>query len=175
MNPFASLQNDTVYIEKSTGERGGPYKTSIGSKGGSSSASIFQTHLDVEEGWKLIRSLPTGKEELFTIIEANYRAGLSGAIPPHWVLKLRKESSLANRPHASTTINIAHSSGIQIGDHNVQHITNSIVGLIEKIETSNAPEHEKVEAKSRVRSLLQNPTVAAILGSATEAVLSLLN
>lgn len=172
MNPFASLQNDTVFIEKATGERVGPFKTAISSKGGFS-ASIFEAPLDVEEGWKLIRPLPNGKEELFTILEANYSSGLV-SIPPHWTLKLRKESSLASAPRPTTTINIANSSGIQIGDHNVQHISNSFIGLIEKIEASNAPLQEKEKAKSLLRGVLENPTVAAVLGSATAGALALL-
>lgn len=172
MNPFASLQNDTVFIERPAGERSGPYKTAIGSKGGFS-ASIFEPSLDVEEGWKLIRPLPNGKEELFTILEANYSPGLA-SIPPHWTLKLKKESSLAVTPRPTTTINIANSSGFQIGDHNIQHIANSFVGLIEKIEASNMSAQEKAEAKSLLRSVLENPTVAAVFGSATTCVLALL-
>jgi hypothetical protein len=96
MNPFASLQNDTVYIEDNTGTRSPPYKTVIGSKNGLS-ASIFESTLDIEEGWKLIRPLPSGKEETFTILEANYSRGLD-TIPPHWRLKLKKDSSMLNSP-----------------------------------------------------------------------------
>ncbi|EAU0154331.1 hypothetical protein MX185_001339 [Salmonella enterica subsp. enterica serovar Ruiru] len=172
MNPFASLQNDTIFIEKPTGDRAGPFKTAISSKDGFS-ASIFEANLDVEEGWKLIRLLPNGKEELFSILETNYSPGLS-RIPPHWMLKLRKESSIVSAHQPATTINISNSSGIQIGDHNVQHIANSFIGLIEKIEGSNAAEQEKTKAKSLLREVLENPTVASVLGSATAAALTLL-
>lgn len=172
MNLFASMQKDTVFIERMSGERSGPFKTAIASDGGFS-ASIFEKDLDVEEGWRLVRSLPNGKEEFFTILEANYHAGLH-AIKPHWTLKLRKESSLVAGSRASTTINIAHSSGIQIGDHNIQHIASSLVGLIEKIETSSTSDQEKARAKSLLRDVLENPTVAAVLGSATAGVLGLL-
>ncbi len=172
MNPFSALHNDTVFIQKASGERIGPYKTSVGSKGGFS-ASIFDVALDVEEGWQLIRPLPNGKDEKFTILEANYSSGLGG-IPPHWTLKLRKESSLAAAPSPRTTINIANSQGIQIGDHNVQNIANSLVGLIEKIEASNASHAEKVAAKGLLRHLLENATIAAVLGGATSAALTLL-
>ena len=146
MNPFARLQNDTAYIETPTGARAGPYKTSGGSKSGFS-ASIFDAKLDVEEGWRLIRPLPNGKEELFTILEANYSPGLQ-TIPPHWTLELRKESSLATSQRPPTTININNSTGIQIGDHNIQHIANSFVGLIEKIEESSASPQAKEERGS---------------------------
>lgn len=172
MNPFASLQNDTVYIEKPTGERSGPYKTAIGSKN-EFSASIFEATLDVEEEWRLLRPLPNGKEEVFTILEANYSPGLH-SIPPHWTLKLRKESSLAVPQRPPTTINIHNSSGIQIGDHNVQHIANGFVGLIEKIDASSASPQEKNEARGALRHVLENPTVAAVLGSAVGGVLALL-
>ena len=174
MNPFSNLLNDTVYVQASDGTKSGPYKTAIGSKGGLS-ASIFENTLDVEEGWKLIRPLPSGKEESYTILEANYSPGLH-AIPPHWTLKLRKDSSLvtSQKPSQSTTININNSQGIQIGDHNVQHIANSLVGLVEKIEASNAPAHEKAEAKGLLREMLSNPVVAAVLGGATSGVLGLL-
>ncbi len=172
MNPFASLQNDTVYIEKPSGDRSGPYKTAIVSKNGFS-ASIFEATLEVEEGWRLIRPLPNGKEEPFTILEANYSPGLH-TIPPHWTLKLRKESSLATGQRPAPTINITNSSGIQIGDHNVQQIANSFIGLIENIESSSASSQEKNEAKGVLRRALENPTVAAVLGGAVAGVLALL-
>jgi hypothetical protein len=170
MNPFSSMQNDNVYIEKPTGERSGPFKTAVGAKNGFS-ASIFEETLDVEEGWRLVRPLPNGRDELFTILEANYSPGLR-RIPPHWTLKLRKESSLATPARPPSTITINNSSGIQIGDHNVQHIANGFVGLIERIESSGALPQEKVEAKGLIRKALENPTVAAVLGSAVAGVLA---
>jgi hypothetical protein len=174
MNPFANLLNDTVYVENNVGARTGPYKTAIGSKNGLS-ASIFEATLDVEEGWKLIRPLPNGKDETFTILEANYSPGLH-AIPPHWTLKLRKDSSIVSsaRTQQATTINITNSQGIQIGDHNEQHIASSLIGLVEKIESTNASTQEKAEAKGLLRELMSNPVVAAVLGSATSGVLALL-
>jgi len=174
-NPFERLMNDTVFIESRDGSRTGPFKTAIGSKNGLS-ASIFQPTLDVEEGWKLIRPLPSGKEEVFTILEANYSPGLH-TIPAHWTLKLRKDSSMVGSSKSApqnTTINITNSQGIQIGDHNVQHIASSLIGLVEKIESSNAAPQEKAAAKGLLREFMGNPVVAAVLGSATSGVLALL-
>jgi len=174
MNPFASLQNDTVYIENDDGIRSNSYKTTIGSKNGHS-ASIFETHVDVEEGYKLIRPLPNGKEEIYTILEANYSPGLK-TIPPHWGLKLQKDTSLRKKSNTqpSTTIHINNSEGIQIGDHNVQHIEGSLIGLIEKIESSNESTSEKESAKNILKDLMSNPVVAAILGGSVSGVLGLL-
>jgi hypothetical protein len=175
MNPFTSMLNDTVYMENSADKRIGPYKTAIQPEKGLLSAIIFEKTLDVEEGWKLIRPLPSGKEEFFTILEANYSPGLQG-IPPHWELKLSKDTSLANKPkpQPATTINISNSHGIQIGDHNVQHIANSLIGLIEKIESTNVTEPEKEAAKSLLKDLMSNPVVGTVLGSTVSSVLALL-
>jgi hypothetical protein len=173
MNPFARLQNDTVYIENSLGARTGPYKTALASKGGWS-ASIFEKSLNVEEGWKLIRPLPNDKEEAYTILEVNYSPGLQ-AIPPNWTLKLQKDSAAVRpRPNEGTTINISHSQGIQVGDHNTQHIASSLIGLVEKIQTANVSIEEKSAAKGLIRDVLENPVVAAVLGGAAASVAALL-
>jgi hypothetical protein len=173
MNPFADLLNDTVFVEHD-GERTGPYKTAIGNKKGLS-ASIFDDSLDVEEGWKLIRPLPNGKEESYTILETNYSPGLHG-IPPSWTLKLRKDSSLLNkRPvQKSTTINISNSQGIQVGDYNTQSIEVGLQELINKINDSEVSVPEKEEAKNILMQLMGNPVVAGVLGGATSGILGLL-
>jgi hypothetical protein len=157
MNPFAGLQNDTVYIENSGSDRTGPYKTDIGAKG-SLSATIFGSTLDVEEGWQLFRTLPNGKEESYTILETNYNAGLH-TIPPSWNLKLRKDSSLISRQPSQkkTTINISNSQGIQVGDHNTQTIESGLNELIQTITSSDSSAPEKEEALGTVKSLLNNP------------------
>lgn len=174
MNPFSILLDDTVYLEDNAGERSGPYKTAIGSKNGLF-APIFEAKLDVQEGWKLIRILPNDKEERYTILEANFSPGLD-AIPPHWTLKLRKDSSLVKprTEQRTTTINIRNSQGIRIGDHNIQHIANSLSGLVEMIESADAKPDEKKEAKGLLRKFLSNPLVAAVLGGATSNLLALL-
>ncbi|MEJ8853270.1 RIP homotypic interaction motif-containing protein [Variovorax robiniae] len=167
--------NDTVFLESRDGSRAGPFKTAIGSKNGLS-ASIFQPTLDVEEGCKLIRPLPSGKEEFFTVLEANYSPGLH-TIPAHWTLKLKKDGSMVDSNKSSlqnTTINITNSQGIQIGDHNLQHIASSLIGLVEEIESCNATPPEKATAKGLLRDFMGNPVVAAVLGSATSGVLALL-
>lgn len=93
VHPFESLQNDTIFIENNDGNRTGPYRTTFSSKNGEHFANIFEQNLDVEEGWRAIRQLPKNKEEIYTVLEANYSSGLPG-IPPHWSLRLRKSSSM---------------------------------------------------------------------------------
>lgn len=174
MNPFTRLQNDTVYIENGGGQRSVAYKTAIGSKGGLS-ASIFEKAIDVEEGWKLIRVLPNGKEESYTIQEINYNPGLH-SIPASWKLKLKKDSSLLNNPpvNKNTTINISNSREIQVGDHNTQNIESGLKELVEQINSSAVNDSDKQEAKGALRQLMNNPVVAGVLGGATSGILALL-
>lgn len=167
-----SLMNDTVFIVNRGGERHGPYKTAISNKG---DATIFDKTIDVEEGYKLARPRPNGKEDIFTILEANYSPGLH-AIPPHYSLKIKKDSSLVRgqAEQKSTTIHISNSQGIQVGDNNIQNITNSLGELIQQIDNTNDTTERKAAAKGKIKELISNPTIAAILGGATSGLLALL-
>lgn len=46
---------------------------------------------------------------------------------------------------------------------NAEHIANSLVGLVERIDSSNEPEAAKQKAKSLIRNVLENPTVQPFL------------
>ncbi|WP_065494305.1 RIP homotypic interaction motif-containing protein [Burkholderia sp. CCA53] len=174
-NPFASMHTDTVRVESPDGTQSGTYMTKIGAKNGYHAATVFDESFIGAEGWILSRELPNGREDTYKIVEANYSKGISG-IPPHWSLKLYKDASLLHvaqgKPAPSITIN--HSHGIQIGDHNVQHIASSLAGLIEKIDGSAASAQEKEEAKNLVGKLLESPVVASVLGGTVSGVLALL-
>ncbi|VWC77494.1 hypothetical protein BLA18628_00978 [Burkholderia aenigmatica] len=175
-NPFSHMHNDTVYVQSSDGERFGPYKTALGSKNSVHVATIFDETFNGQEGWTLIRLLPADREETYSILEANYSPGLH-AIGPHWSLKLRKDASLMHKPEpkAAPSITINNSQGIQIGDHNVQHIAGSLQGLAQMIEQSTADQAEKDTAKGLLTKLLESPVVASVLGSATTGVMAYLN
>lgn len=173
MGPFSHMMTDTVYLEDKSGNRSGPFKSAIASeKSGKKKAPIFDESLHIVEGYKLIRQLPNGNEETYMIAEADFTSAFGG-IPACWDLTLSKSGVLPKGP-TPTTINIHNSQGIQIGDHNVQHIANSLIGLLESIDASNEPEAAKKKAKSLIRDVLENPTVAAILGGAAAGVAGLL-
>ncbi|MBB5413890.1 hypothetical protein OKW38_005171 [Paraburkholderia sp. MM5496-R1] len=174
-NPFAHMQNDTVYVQSSDGERFGPYKTAVGSKNSTHVASIYDTSFQGREGWTLIRMLPGLGEETYLILESNFSHGLA-AIGPHWSLKLRKDASLLHKsqPKAAPNITINNSQGIQIGDHNVQHIAGSLQGLVQMIEQSSAAHEEKEAAKGLLVKLLESPVVASVLGGVTTGVMAYL-
>lgn len=164
--PFSSMQKDIVHIQRADGTKAGPYKTALSS----TSATIFDKSLDVTEGEHLVRVLPNGKEESYLILSAAYSAGLTG-IPPHYTLTLEKSTSLLSKPAARhTTININHSSGIQVGDHNAMNIQNALNELIQKIEQSDASEVTKAEAKNKVSALLAHPLVSSVVGGIVSGV-----
>ena len=154
------MYNESIFIEKSDGTRSGPFATKVGKD----SATIFNSSIDVTEGDKLIRPLPTGKEESYIITSSHSSSG-PHHIPPHFVFKLRKTTALPEMTSPKhTTININNSTGIQVGDHNVLNIGNAINELIQKIESSDADFKDKVEAKSRLAAFLSHPLVGSILG-----------
>ena len=154
-----SLRKDTVFIEKGDGSRLGPYKTTVTS----GTANIFDAKLDVNEGEHLIRPLPNGKEEKYLILSADYSPRLS-TIQPHFSLKLQKTTAIQAANPRHTTVNINNSTGIQVGDHNVINIQNALNELVQRIDSSPAPQQEKAEAKSRLSAFLAHPLVGSVLG-----------
>ena len=164
MNPFNELLNDDVFILSDDGIRQGPFKSTIG-KG---IATIFDASLDVEEGDKLLKPLPNGKNEIYTVVETKFNNDFHG-IPAHYKLTLKKDTSLVERSK-NTTVNIHNSQGIQVGDHNIQNIAVSLQNLVHKIDEQNASEAEKAEAKGILRQLLEHPLVASILGGLASGI-----
>jgi hypothetical protein len=61
-------------------------------------------------------------------------------------------------------VNISHSTGVQVGDHNVQNMQNAFVALERAIEAQNATPESKSDAKAKLKALLQHPLVVAVLG-----------
>ena len=153
------LQKDQVFIVKADGTRMGPFKTSVNQ----GSATIFDAKLDVDDGEKLVRPLPNGKEEVYLILSAEYSPGLH-SIPPHFNLTLQKTTAVQPVVPRSTTVNIHHSTGIQVGDHNVINIQNALNELVQRIESADATSEQKTEAKSRLASFLAHPLVGSVLG-----------
>lgn len=163
-----SLMKDRVIIVKPDGRRLGPYQASVSS----GSITIMEKAIDVDEGDHVARPIPSGKEELYLVLSADYSQGLH-SIPPSYTLKVRKTTALSTRPAEmkSTTINIHNSNGIQVGDYNTQHLQATFNELIQRIEQSSASSAEKAEATSRLAAFLKHPLVVSVLGSAAGAVL----
>ena len=55
-------------------------------------------------------------------------------------------------------------ANVQIGSHNIQNIDQVMRDLIQKIETSEASDEHKQEAKGLLRSFLEHPITSAVTG-----------
>ncbi|EQA5669458.1 hypothetical protein ACX4ED_000710 [Cronobacter malonaticus] len=97
-----------------------------------------------------------------------------GTPHPH-ILSLEVEN-ISSEPHKHTNssknvYNIGHVSGsqVQIGESNHLLINVSITELVEKVAAS-----EDAKAKSALKELLNNSTVASIIGAGASALVSML-
>lgn len=64
------------------------------------------------------------------------------------------------------TFNIDRSAGIQIGDYNSQEIVGALEQILSQINSVDASEDERKEAKSRLENFLKHPLVNTVLGEA---------
>ena len=62
----------------------------------------------------------------------------------------------------------------QIGNNNTQNIEGIFKYLISEIDTSNASEEQKKEAKNLLQKALAHPVTSAIIGSSVGAIISML-
>lgn len=155
-----SLARDEVFIEKADGSKSGPHKASVSA----SAIIIFDASIDVDDGDHATRQLENGKTERYLINSADFHKGLGG-IPASYQLKVTRTTAIPpSQPKAGHQITINNSTGVQIGDHNVQHIQEVLAELAEKISNSSATADQKAEARSRLSAFLAHPATVAVLG-----------
>lgn len=164
------MMTDEAFIENMQGERTGPFKT----KFGAGKLIFFDDTLIVSEGDIVIQPLPNGREERYIITDSQFSSGL-GSTKAHYSVSIVKESKQqrAEKVGPNTTFHINNSS-VQVGDGNVQNIVNSFEQLSKEIESSDSTPEQKEEAKVLLKSLISNPTVAAVLGGAVSGLLGVL-
>jgi len=168
---FEELCKVEVFLQGQDGQKEGPYKCAL-SEG---TATLFEEKIDVQEGDKVLRELPGGRVESYTVLEANYSPGLQ-PIPPNWQLLVRKDTSLVEKGGGKTVnVSIQDSHGIQIGDQNIQNVTTTFELLVSAIEKSEASEEEKAEAKGRLKKFVDHPLVTSILGGAAGGLAGILS
>lgn len=85
-----------------------------------------------------------------------------------------EDSPLRIEMPVTQNINISHSQGIQVGDHNTQNIVSAIESIIHEIEASDASPAEKAEAKSKIKDAITHPLTAATFGAGLAKLLELL-
>ena len=71
----------------------------------------------------------------------------------------------------TNNVNIAHSTGVIVGDGNSQSVNVHFDALVRHIDAANVTEADKAEAKSQLRKFLENPVVNTIFGVAASALL----
>lgn len=159
--------NDYIHIERG-GVRTGPYRCMFSQP----KLTLWYGELDICEGDKVIRTVPH-REETYTATIVDYHQSFDD-IPSCYVVHLSKDSAVP-RQQATTTnhINIHGSTGIQIGDNNVQHLQVAIKELLASVDKADATPAEKQEARNRLREFLAHPLVSAAVGSGLSAVLGL--
>lgn len=164
-----SLMGDEIYIKSPSGKTVGPVKSSVqGNK-----VYINDETLVIEEGGKIFRPLPNGKAESHSILQVDFHKDPHGGRLSHYEITTRKDSSLVPFP-SSTTINISHSQGIQIGDSNAQDIVSSFETLTKAIDSADVPEDQKNDAKAKLEAFLSHPLTTAPLGSAAGKLIGML-
>lgn len=159
------LKEDCTVCKKD-GSFKGPYQASF------TATVIILTDMsaDIEEGDIIIRSLPNGNDDRHYVTKVDCYTKKIGGIMPHYQVKFTKSPPKSDEKSIQN-INFHGSQNVQIGDHNVQNITNIFNELIQKIEHSSAPETEKQQAKSLLKQFLEHPLTVSVLGSAVGGLL----
>lgn len=160
--------NDVIHIERD-GVRKGPYRCMFSRP----KLTLWYSELDIAEGDKVLRSIP-GREESYTAELVDYHQSFDD-IPPCYIINLRKDTEISKPKGNITTnhINIHGSTGIQIGDHNIQNLELAMKELLTSIENSNASPVEKQEVRNRLQSFLAHPLVNTAVGAGLTAALGL--
>lgn len=91
-----------------------------------------------------------------------------GRISAHGVDVIEGEATPEIKVHfvQNHTVNISGSTNVVVGDYNQQNVTQHLEGLVRAIEASGGTPAEKDEAKSRLKSFLEHPLLAAVVGGA---------
>ena len=168
---FDDLMNDSCFVIDAHGKRMGPFKTAFTRK---NSIHIFGSTLDTQEGDTLVQTLPNGKELLFNITGVSYQSGLDD-IPGCWHVVYAKGGTQPKAPQVINPIyNFHGANNVQIGDNNIQNIRSAVETLVHGINNAQTTPQEKEKAKGLLRTFLENPTTASVLGAAATGVLALL-
>lgn len=158
------VQREDARIIKVDGREMGPYKTAFAGE----TIIIDDAAADVEEGDTVVRRLPNGRDERSIVTAVDFYPNSIAGFGPRYQLKFRRGvEETPQRPGHS--INITGAQSVQIGDYNVQNITNSLEALVKIIDSSPGSPGEKAEAKSLLASFLKHPLVVAGVGAGVGA------
>lgn len=168
---FEEFNNDDCYVIDEAGNRHGPYRTCFTPNG---VLDIQEPTLIVHEGDSLVQPLPNGQEFLFTVTKVDFTSGMMD-FPAFWRVEYQKQGSRQKAPAVTSSVyNFHGSNNVQIGDNNIQNIRNAVEALVQGINDAPTTPAEKEKAKGLLRTFLENPTTASVLGAAATGVIELL-
>ena len=160
---------ESVRVQKEDGTFKGPYEVSFTEN----IIIVSDLKADITKGDKIIRKLPNENDEYYYVTKIYCPKNLGG-IPPHYQVKFTQAPPSQPMERNIQNINFHGLQNVQIGDHNIQNITNTFNELIQKIDSSTASEIEKQEAKSLLNQFLSHPLVVSIIGSTLGAAIGLI-
>ena len=160
---------ESVLVQKKDGSLKGPYEASFTEN----IIIVSDLKADITQGDKIIRKLPNENDEYYYVTKIYCPKNLGG-IPPHYQVKFTQAPPSQPMERNIQNINFHGLQNVQIGDHNIQNITNTFNELIQKIDSSTASEIEKQEAKSLLNQFLSHPLVVSIIGSTLGAAIGLI-
>ncbi len=166
---FDGLLTDDIFIVESNGKHQGPIKASVqGTK-----IYVFDKLSTIKEGNKILRSLPNGRSESYTILGVTFHEGPANEGLSHSEIATQKDSALVETPSSGTT-KVSGSYNIQIGDGNIKNIVESLEVLLKSIELSDVSADQKAGVKKHIKSFLDHPIISSVLGNAADNLLSTL-
>lgn len=147
-----NLMRDKVSLIKDDGSRFDDIKANVQPH----KIFIDDASLPIEEGDKLIRTLPNNLVESYIVLDRGYYESI-GDIPSHYQVKVRKESVIPASTPSSIVYNlIGDSSRVNINSQdisvNVKNITSG--DLFEKLKKAIEENEDNVDKKSKLLSLV---------------------
>ena len=147
-----NLMRDKVSLIKDDGRRFDDIKANVQPD----KIFIDDASLPIEEGDKLIRTLPNNLVESYIVLDRGYYESIGG-IPSHYQVKVRKESAIPASTPSSIVYNlIGDSSRVNINSQdisiNVKNITSD--DLFEELKKAIEENEDNVDKKSKLLSLV---------------------
>lgn len=174
---FGEMMNDIVTLEKQNGEK----FENIPADVQSNMIFINDAQLPIEEGDKLLRTLPNGLTESYIVVDRGFYEAFID-FPAHYQVKVRKSSTINTQQKSivrnyNVTAN-APIYGMQIGGNgnqqsvnvNEQNISDLVNNLRKLIATSTISELEKedaIEALERISKLSNEELTPGVMERVT--------
>ncbi|MFA1568818.1 hypothetical protein A152_0007275 [Vibrio tasmaniensis 1F-187] len=165
---FSDMMNDTVDVIKANGE---PIIKGIKASVQEKMTFIQCSDILIESGDLLQRKASNGSVSNYKVIDPGFHESF-GSIKAHYQIKHQNLSiQEAEKMVQNITYNFGSISAeqMQVGNDNTQNTTINIHQLVEKVASSN-----DTEAKNKLKQLLENSTVASVLGASISSLLSML-